>query len=147
MLMYLPGSVVGVMETSVYDTPAERAQTKYEEGNHRYAQAEQHPAHIERGQSLEDRHHSRAQPLGGIGQRIEERDDLEPLDRTERTPGVVGAAGEDQRREDQREHQADLLRLDERTDSQAETGPGEGRQHHDTDNRADLVGAHLVAAS
>ena len=44
-------------------------------------------------------YHGIAQSLGGIGQRVEERDDLEPFDRVERTPGIVGAAGKDQRPE------------------------------------------------
>jgi len=94
---------------SVDHSPAERPDAQYKENDDRDAQPQQHPADIERGQADDARNHRAAQALVRVGQRVEERDNLEPLDRAERPPGIVGAAREDQRREDQR---FDVLRQD-----------------------------------
>src|SRR4051794_12864893 len=74
------------------------------------------------------RHHRAAQQLAHVGHRIARRDDLEPADLVELRPRVLAAAGEKQRREDEREEQRDPLRLDERPHQQAEAGADERSQ-------------------
>lgn len=79
----------------VHHSPLERPDAQDEENDNRDAQPQQHPADIERGQADDARDHSAAQALVCVGQRVEERDDLEPPDRAERPPGIVGAAGKE----------------------------------------------------
>ena len=132
---------------SVHHPPVECPETQDEEYHDRDAQPQQHPADIERGQADHGGNHRAAQTFICVGERIEERDDLEPLDPAERSPGIVSAAREDERREDQREHQADLLRLHQRADGQPQAGSCQGGQHHQGNERAYFVGAYLVAAA
>ena len=122
----------------------ENPQAEDEEHHDSYAQAQDHPAQREGGQcvTIEGGNHGITQSLRGIGQGVEERDDLEPFDRVERTPGVVGAARKDQGREDQREHQADLFRLHRCADGQAKAGTGESGQDHDADDHTNGIGAY-----
>ena len=87
----------------IYYSPAERLDANKKKRHKRYAQPQNHPAYVKRRDrmSIDTRYHGIAQSLCCIGQRIEERNYLEPLDRAKRTPGIIRTTGEDQRREDE----------------------------------------------
>ncbi len=87
----------------VHNAAAENPESKDKENHNSNAQSQNYPAQRKCGQcvTVEGGHHSETQSLGGVGQWVEERDDLEPFDRVGRAPGIVGAAGKDQGREDQ----------------------------------------------
>ncbi len=88
-------------------------------------------------------HHRVAQTLGCVGKWVEQGHDLEPLEHTKRSPGILDASGEQERCQDEREHQANLLWSHECSNGQAEGCTGErGQNHYDHDN-AYRIGAYL----
>ena len=68
-------------------------------------------------------HHRVAQALGCVGKWVEQGHDLEPLEHTERSPRILNASSEQERCQDEREHQANLLWSHERSNGQAEAAP------------------------
>jgi len=57
--------------------------------------------------------HSETQSFSRVGEWIKERNNLEPSNRVKCTPGIVRTASKNQWREDQGEHQANLLWFDQ----------------------------------
>src|SRR5258707_12602209 len=76
--------------------PVEELEAAPEGENERGAERQPHPADCERLQCppMNRRDHGITHPLGGVGERVEQRHDLKPLDRAERRPGKEGTAGE-----------------------------------------------------
>src|SRR6266700_464142 len=91
------------------------------------------------------RHKGDTQSFRSICQRIEQRNYLKPPDRVKRPPRIIGTTRENQRREDQREHQANLLWLDQCTDSETQAGAREGRQNHNAYDRDNSITTYTIS--
>src|SRR6266566_6008624 len=130
-----------------YHPPAERLYTYKQKRHKGDTQSQDHPAHRQRRDSmpLNRWHHSETQSFRSICQRIEQRNYLKPPDRVKRPPRIIGTTRENQRREDQREHQANLLWLDQCTDSETQAGAREGRQNHNAYDRANSITTYTIS--
>ena len=106
-LLTLDSTVHFMMRVLTNHAPLEELETAPQGEDERGAERQQHPAERERLQRLPVnwRDHGVTHTLGGVGERVKKRHDLKPLDCTERSPGIEGTAGKDQRGEHQRDWQ------------------------------------------
>ena len=126
----------------VHRAPLEAAHADRAEDQRPADEAERDPAVAE----MRRVGHRRAQPLRHVGQRVQQRDDLKPAQRVQRGPRVEGRAGEEQRRQHDREDHVDLARLDRRAEDQADRRAGQRAAEHHRDEAQPADVAELDAA-